>query len=149
MLNTPAEIAATLLFTMLDAGNHILFTDPVGNPGQAWPVFVSSMPDAPNSAGAVYDTEGMVHTRLLTSGLNLISYGIQIKTRALSYPESYAKCWAAVKLFESVKYGTTVAVGENVYQLDTIRQMSTVLSLGQDNGRRTMHSVNVLLSVLQ
>lgn len=149
ILNTPAQI----LQAYLTRGSGALFT--VYDAGLPWPLYVGSMPDGEgvlDDIGAIYDTPGVKLGRLLASGQNLQSYGLQIKTRSLKYNDGVNKLTATAKLLETVSREVVVVgsgSGANSYKIDTISQTSPVHSTGQDERRRSYTVLNVLLMLIE
>lgn len=148
MNNTPAQILANFLFNYSPSGEYPFFTDPVENPGKTWPLYISEMPDekpgVPMQVGAIYDPEGRVIAGLLASGKKVQSFGIQIKLRSNDYTDSFAYLTQVCEYLAAVKMHP-VAVGGNSYTIDTVRQTSNVMSMGQDEKRRALVSVNFLM----
>lgn len=143
--NSPAEIMRAILLAPSDA----LFSDP--DDDASWPLYVSAMTDGtgtPNNMAAVYDTDGLIHARLLSSGRNLMSYGIQLKTCSLDYSLGFIRLSKAAEYLAKVKR-TTVQVSSNSYVVDTIIQTSLVMSAGQDEKRRAFSTVNFLLMLIE
>ena len=149
--DTPAQIIQALLTT----GTSALFSLPALN--QAWPLYVSSMPDGTGSVdecGVTEDTSGVQHGRLLASGKTLESFGVQIRTRSSgsAYPDGMNRLNAVATQLDSTKSRyvtvTTAAGGSgNSYKIDTIRRTSPVLSLGEDQKRRGLFSLNLLVTL--
>lgn len=140
MKNTPAEI----LQGYLTAQSGATFTQPSGS---LWPLFVSAMPDQPDDAGSIYDTTGVIYSRLLASGFVIESYGIQLKVRSLIYRDAYRLASETADTLSKVSR-TIVNLGGNMYTIDTVRKTSPVLSMGQDEKRRALCSVNFLLMLI-
>jgi hypothetical protein len=149
MTNTPGEIMQALLCSSVPGASQ-RFGAPL-SPGAFIPLYVSEMPDiqgqTPNTAGAVYDTAGRVVTRLLASGKTLAAFGLQLKTRSNSYDTAYEALSATASFFDSLKR-QSVTIGSNSYPIDGVSQTSTVISAGQDEKRRSVCTLNVLLWLL-
>ena len=149
MVHTPAQILQQLLIT----GSSALFSNPAGS--AQWPLYFSSMPDGTDvmdNVGAVYDIDGVQIARLLASGENIESYGIQIKSRCMDASLGYTILYNASLQMEKVKrqvINVPVTGGPSVqYTVDTISKTSQVISMGQDQRRRAFYSLDVLLMLL-
>lgn len=146
MNDTPAEILAAYMV------GKTWFKTP-GTAGAAMPLFVSAMPDdeigmVPDEAAAVYDTTGMIRARLLAGGFTVQTYGIQLKARALSYKTAFTTLSNVADAIEADLSKPTVSVGGNTYRIDGCRRASGVISMGQDQKRRALCSVNFLLDLV-
>lgn len=144
MNNSPAEIIRGLLTG--SSGSY--FTDPDSH--LAWPLFVAALPDQPDNAGCLYDTAGVIQTRLLASGYYVQTYGLQLKVRGLKYSGNSGvyPLISVVRDFMRAVNRTPVIVGTNSYKVDTVNLSSPVASLGQDEKRRAMCSVNFLVHLI-
>lgn len=143
--NTPSDIIASLMTQ--PSGSQ--FSDPVVK--LAWPVYISELPDGqgvPNEAAAIYDTHGRILARFLASGNVVQDYGIQVKIRATNYRDGYIRLGQLAKFFSTVKH-QTVTIASVSYVVDTIMQTSPVISIGQDERRRAMLTVNFMLSLIE
>lgn len=139
-----------VLKAFLIASSGALFSDPVVTPGQPWPLYVSSLPDGagiPDDVAAVYDTEGIIPHRLLASGTNAQKFGLQLKARSLNPPDSFNLLDATAVTLSKLKR-PVVAVGSTNFTVDTVIQTSPVLSIGQDERRRALHTVNFYLMLI-
>lgn len=145
LTKSPAEI----IQAMLVAESGALFSDPDDN--LAWPLYVSSMPDGtgiPDDCGAIFDTRGRLLHRLLTSGKQIQSYGVQIKTRAINYGNGYTRLAQIFKEFTKVSR-RNVMIGIESFLIDTIMPSSPVISAGQDERRRAFATVNFLILFIE
>lgn len=142
--NSPAEIMQELLIT----GSGAVFTDP--NANGPWSLYISVMPDGEgvqDNAGAVTDTDGIISARLLASRQNIVLYGAQIRVRSRDYNTGFTLLSGVSRALEKVK-NHGVAIGGNSYTIDTLRQTSAVISMGQDEQRRYMFSLNILVCLI-
>jgi hypothetical protein len=146
LTNTPAEIMREQMIS----GSGALFDDPnATNP--TWPLYVSELPDGtgiPDNAAAVYDTEGVIFSRLLASGRVLQGYGIQIKIRGRTYSQAYSLLYTTASALAKLK-NVPVSIDGNNYAIETFRQTSGVISMGQDEKRRALCSLNGILSLIE
>lgn len=139
---TPAEILASLLI-------EGAFFNEFDLPGP-WPICTSAMPDGaagPDQCGTVYDTSGEITARLMAGGKNLVKFGVQLKTRSTDYNVAYSKL-SAVTLFLETVLMRAITVDGNLYTINGIVQSSPVISMGQDERRRALCSVNLLLMLI-
>lgn len=153
MIAPPLPLAASpasILETLLTEGSGALFSDPTSNPTGEWPLFVSALPDGPgvpNDVGCLYDTAGVTLASLLASGFNVGKFGVQLKTRATVSSDSFSIIESA-RMFLSKINRRQIAVGSTNFTVDTVRQTSPVLSVGQDERRRAMHTLNLYVHLL-
>ena len=144
MIHSPAQILAILLTQ--DSGAP--FTDPTLQ--LPWSLFVSVLPDEEgrrDDIGAVFDTTGIVTLRMM-SGNDCPRYGVQLRARALSYPEVFRKLGEAWARLRDV-HRQAVEVDGTTYTIDTITRTSPIISMGQDDKRRANASLNVTLSLIE
>lgn len=141
MNHSPAQILAALLMD----GSEALFTNPTDL--LDWPLYISSLPDVVSVAlsAAVYDTTPDKKGRLL-SGLEIWSYGIQIKIRSTTYLVGWQKA-EAVSGFLMNLLNEYVSVDESSYTVEQFSQTSRILSLGQDEQRRSLFAINGLVTI--
>lgn len=149
MTNTPAEIMQALICSSVPGANLRFALSTA--PGSLIPLYVSELPDiqgqTPNTAAAIYDTEGRIVSRLLASGKTLQAFGLQLKTRSNSYDTAFEALSATATFFDGMKR-QSVLIGPNSYPIDGVSQTSTVISAGQDEKRRSVCTLNVLLWLL-
>ncbi len=142
--NSPAAILRQWAVT----GSTSLFTMPEDN--SEWPMSVEAMPDGegvPDEYATMRDTSGVFIGRILDSKRNVYTYGIQIKVRSLSSPGAYAILSELCGRMEEIHF-EEVVIGDNTYIIDVVNQPGPILSLGQDEARRSMYTVNVLLMLI-
>lgn len=145
MTHSPAKVLAELLTEDSDS----LFTDPTLK--LAWPLYTSSMPDGSGVAanvGCVYDTAGRLDARLLANGVELWSYGVQLKIRAGVYADGWTKAKLLSDLL-SLMHNATVVIGSNSYLIECFINTSSVLFIGYDESRRPSFTINGLVMVAE
>ena len=139
MSYSPAQVLASLL----REGSDALFNVP-GQSGD-WPLYISSMPDNVGpKVGAVYDTTGVKHGRLMSGG-ELRSEGFQIKVRATTYVTAWEQIKAVADFLEAVHAEEVEMEDSTTYTIDSINQTSGIVSLGEDENRRSLFVVNGLV----
>lgn len=139
---SPAQILASFL---IDA---VLFTTP--SAGSTWPLFVSSMPDGEmieQDCAAIYDTAGLKDGRLM-SGTNILHYGLQIRIRAASYNDGWAKAESVLSAMEAIA-NEEITIDAVDYVINNVTQTSTITALGAEPGtkRRELLTVNFLATL--
>lgn len=147
MIHTPAEILRAFILAQSGA----VYSDPVASPQLAWPLYVSALPDGtgiPNNAAALYDTSGEIQSRLLRSGSIIESFGVQLKNRATLYSDAYSLTSSVADSLSKISRPIVMVNGLS-YTIDTVRRTSSIISMGQDEKRRAMCSVNFLMMLIQ
>ncbi len=150
--DSPAQVIAALLIAN-DAFSAPP-TPPAVPAADSWPLYVSFLPETPDSLGAVYDTSGTTPDRLMDAGDEGYDhgefFGVQVRVRAQTQPDAWAQADAVARLCKGVKR-VTVAVGSNTYLLESVDQVGTPLFLGTEAGtkRRQGYSVNFLCTITQ
>ena len=116
-----------------------------------WPSFISSMPDGEtvvSNCAALYDTPGLGDGRLMSTGENIIHFGVMIHVRSDDYMLGWDKLNDICQYAETVK-NCLVIVESSSYNVVNIRQSSNQYSLGQEKTtkRREIFGCNFLLTV--
>jgi hypothetical protein len=140
MNHSPAQILAQALLEA--SSSPFTAATPGAAEGEAWSVYTGAMPDAPDSVLVLFDTDGVVQTRLLASGRHVGRHGVQLRLRALSYREGFEQAHVAATLLEQMRR-RTVQLDDDTYTIDTVIRTSQILSMGQDVRRREEFSLNV------
>lgn len=86
-----------------------LGTDP--DDGGEWPVFVSNEPALPDSSITVFNTTPIDGGREMVEGERSMHWGIQVRVRAATDPEAFARAEAIRKAFDEQvgAYGLNLA----------------------------------------
>lgn len=142
LLDTPAEIMRACLCAR--SGSIFKIAD---TPGVRVPMFAASTPADPDDLATIKDTTGISHARLLASGRNVTSYGLQITSRSRNYHDAYTRLSAEESFLDGLRWAV-VSVGANSYVIDTIFRSSPIVSLGHDELRRASCVMNVLMMLL-
>jgi hypothetical protein len=142
LTHSPARIAAQLL---IDLG---LGTTPnAGGDQGAWPVFYDNLPNAPNNAVAVVDTQGIDFMRDSFGDRNR-HHGFQVVVRGGTHDVGYAKANAIAAALDNVIEARVVTVDGSDYCVGMARTAGDVLRLGPEpNSTRRRFSVNGLIYV--
>ena len=136
---SPADIVRYLL---IDLG---LGTDPLD--GGTWPIYVSNEPDRPDNCITIYDTRGLIHGRMMPSGVQAKHYGVQIRIRCSNNESGWVKAdaiWTA--LCEDV-YHNRVDIEDEAYCLHNFALIGDILVVGHDSPatKRKVFTINPLL----
>jgi len=115
------------------------------------PVFCNSMPDSPDAAVAVYDTEGRIHGRAQVTGEIQEHLGIQIKVRASKHQDGVTHCEQIKEALDLTVYRTSVTMPTtaHTYLVQAITRTSGILVLGKEipGSKRSLFTINALVSV--
>lgn len=137
MSASPAAVVREFLIA-----NNV-FGDPDAS-SLSWPLYLSFMPDdfGVSEAVAIYDSPGWKDGRYM-SGENIIHFGVQVRVRARSFDEAWAKAMEGCLALEAVN-GDTVVVDSTSYVLLNVSQQGSPMFLGIEPGtlRRSHVSVN-------
>ena len=140
---SPAVILSEYL---IDQG---LFTAPSDE--DSWPLYISSVPDADtveNDLGGIYDSEGLKDGRIMSSGETIFHYGFQVRVRSEDYQDGWDKLHEVNELLVAVT-NEVVTVASVDYLVESISQISSIMSLGVEEGtkRRYNFTVNFLATI--
>jgi hypothetical protein len=115
----------------------------------SWFPFISSLPDSPDTAIALFDQAGTSNGRLMRTGERIEHPGVQILVRDASYPNAWTKAKAVTDALDAVSRGTVVEMGEEEeWKIQNISRTSNILSLGLDQvGDRKRHNLSINASV--
>lgn len=140
-MSTPATIIRKLLLD-LNLGE----TESSGE----WVVFVSFLPDLPDSAICVYDTAGRLDGRIMRTGEQIEHEGVQIRVRGIDYPATWTKANdIALALDAQTQTPVQIEVGE-VWTLHNASRSGAVIPLGvdaDDARRRHNFTINMNLTL--
>jgi len=142
MTHSPADVIRWLLVSLS------LGTDPEN--GLAWPIHVSSEPDAPDDLIVVYDTAGITNGRIQRSGETVEHKGVMVQVRGTDHPTAWAKAEAVnTALDESVR-NSEVTIGSEVYVVYSVTRHSGPISLGREpSTNRFLFSINAVVALRQ
>ena len=139
---SPAEILKTFLIDEMSP----VVTDPTLN--QAWPIYISEMPDQPDECVTVYDTPGTTDGMIHRTGAEVVHPGLQFKIRSVKYTDGWAKAYALVKAL-TITDPNFVMIGGNAYTILCLKMTSSILPIGYEQGtkRRELFTVNYLVTI--
>ncbi len=136
MISTPPSVVIANLIQLL--GDRVLGTD----------LFVSLVPDEPESTMSLYDTIGVKSDKAMCSGTERIEkYGVQILARDRDYLSMWEELTTLCNSFESID-NMTVAVGDDSFVISSINVDSGPFFIGNSEQKESnVFSVNLLCSV--
>lgn len=140
LAHSPADI---LRRTLIATGQG---NDPPTSP---WPVYAAGEPNAPDNVVTVYDTLGRGDGRAMPTGERTEHHGVQVRVRAGTHKDGYAKARAvAVALDESI-YDVAVTLDAQQYLVHSVTRTGDVLALGKESptSRRSLFTINALVTI--
>lgn len=138
MHHMPCDVIRQLIIN-LDLG-----TDP--DDDLAWPVYAAHLPEMPDNAVCVYDTQGRQFGRDHNSGTTLENYGIQILVRCNNVVDGYKKAKNIMLALDNDVARDEVELEDDTYLVHAVTRTGPVNKAGLD-GRRWMHSLSSLASI--
>jgi hypothetical protein len=118
-----------------------------GSVSGSWPVFVSAINDTPDNQIVVYDTAGENQGRLQRTGQMINRPGVQVRVRALNYPDAETKARAIAGKLDAAR-NVTVGTTPNDYLVGNISRRGDVLPMGvetENNRSRFNFTVNAVV----
>ena len=142
MNHSPKRVIHQLLID-LNLGDDPEDTTPV------WPIYYSVLPDGPNNAICVYDTENRMEGREMVTGESQEHYGIQIAIRAENEDVGTSKGRAITESLDTEVFRELVTVQGAVYLVQSVGRTTGVLNLGREAPQtdRRRFSINALASI--
>lgn len=125
-----------------------LFTSPAD--GATWPLFIGHLPDAndvEDEAGAIYNTVGLFDGKDMRENIDQ-HFGIQISVRSLTEQAGYDKMSDIEADLKSVHNELVSFIAGETWQINTISQTGPIVSLGVDEQRRFLFTLNVIVSMV-
>ena len=124
-----------------------LMTDPSDR--DEWPLYSTHLPDNKNvevNCGVVFDTVGVSDQRSMTG--NWPEHpGVQLRIRARDNATGYLKIEEVASALDEVANGT-IEIGVLEFEIQNVRRVSPVASLGVEPGKRRVNfTVNFLLTI--
>jgi len=143
LAHSPADVIRWLL-VQLGVG-----TDPTLATLGAWPVYDDSEPDQPDDVLTVYDTAPRVHGRTHPDGETQQHYGVQVRVRAATKTQAWAKANGVATAFDN-QYQDVVRVGSVDYEVHAVHH-GGVIRLGKTvpTSKRSVYTVNALAAIKQ
>lgn len=117
-----------------------------------WQMFVGFLPDFPDNAICIYDAEGTMDGRIMSSGERIIHPGVQIMVRSLGYREGWDKAEAIALLLDEQQKVSVAVESDGTYILDCVSRTSPVVSVGMEqinDRRRNGFTINMTITVTQ
>lgn len=115
-----------------------------------WPVFAVAMPDEPNKAILVSDTDGRTNGRYQITGETVEKYGIQFLVRSdeLSGYSKTSRIASGIDK-EVLRNEVFMENPDVTYRVNSIHKTSTIIRIGKerDAGGRWLWSLNCLASI--
>lgn len=151
-------MSGSLAHSPADVIRHLLIGLGLGtNPadGEAWPVYVSSEPDRPDSVITTYDTSGRLNGRTQVDGEVQEHHGIQIRVRDANPAAGFKKANEIAIALDETVYLDTVAIedvvgtGVSRYLVWNVSRVSGIFSLGKDveTSKRNLFTINAVVSL--
>ena len=140
LTDTPASVIANYITGMA------LMTVPSASGD--WPLYVSNLPDQPDSAGAVLNTTPVKDGRAMQGGGIVQHYGVQITVRSLDEEIGWDKCNILAGQLAAVHNAETILNGDT-YIIRNVTMVGGVNSLGVEPGtkRRRVFTMNFLTDI--
>ena len=143
LTHSPADIIRQLLIDLS------LGTAPADS--GSWPIYVSAVPDTPDSIVTVTDTTGKDDGRLMNGGERQEHHGFQIAIRAVTHAAGFTKARAiAVSIDEDVD-NADVTVSSSSYVVYAISRISGVIVAGKNppTSKRNLFTINAVVALRQ
>lgn len=136
--STPASIVAAYL------NSQNIMTVPTAN--LPWPLYIGFLPDILKSAGAIYDTNGMLDGRIQKTGKVVEHQGVMIKICTSKYEDGWTKINAIAELLNTVN-NVTIILNEIQYKIEGLRQMTPATYIGINEKRKFNFTVDYLVDI--
>lgn len=149
LTHSPAQIIRDLLVTL---GLGTLPSD-----SGSWPIYVSNIPDSPDSIITITDTVGTNDGRTHVDGQANEHPGIQIAVRDANHQDGWEKIRAIrVSISETVQRNTVsitdnVGTGTSTYTVYAITKIGGIIALGKDipTSKRNLFTLNATVALRQ
>ncbi len=149
LTHSPAQIIRDLL---VDLGLGVLPSD-----GGSWPIFITSIPDSPDSIVTIIDTLGTSDGRIQPTGEAAEHPGIHIEVRASNYQTGWEKANAIrVALSEtilrnSVTIEDNIGTGTTAYTVYAVTRIGGIIPLGKElpTSKRELFAINATVALRQ
>ena len=149
LTHSPAQIIRDLL---VDLGLGVL-----PSAGGDWPIFVTSIPDSPDSIIAVIDTLGTRDGRHQPTGEAAEHPGIHIEIRDANYQDGWEKANAVRVALSETILRNTVSIEDNIgtgttgYLVYAVTKISGIIPLGKElpTSKRHLFTINAVVALRQ
>ena len=140
LLDSPASVLASYI-----VGASLMS---IPSEDDVWPLYVSTLPEGVDEAGAIYNTTPVKDGRVMDGGDTLQHYGVEIIIRALTEEAGWGRCVLIAEDLDTI-FNETVIRDTVSYQICNISRVGGVNSLGQEEGtkRRRMFSMNFIMDL--
>lgn len=138
MNHMPSDVIRELL---IDLG---LGTDPVS--ATDWSTTAGALPDQPDKAITVHDTESVQHGRSQIDGETQEHHGIQVMVRSDDLADGYTKTATILRSLDTQVNQTSIEVDGDTYMIYAITRRSAPILAGMD-GHRFLHTANLLVAM--
>lgn len=144
---SPADVIRQLLIDLALANDFDSLT---------WPAFSAQEPSSPDNLITVFDTPSVEEGRIHVSGEKAEHHGVQVRVRANTHTEGFAKARAIAVGLDTQVYQATVHVVAAQYLVHSVNRSGGVISLGKElipfgkevqPAKRSIFTVNFLVSV--
>lgn len=113
-----------------------------------WPIFDTSMPNAPDDCIVVTDTDSMMDGRTQVDGETQEHFGFQVKIRTKSPVLGYRKLMEVSNSFDSGVLRFPVDVGVNHYQIQSVSRRTGIIKMGKEPvSARHLWAINCTASI--
>lgn len=139
--HSPADV---LRWAMISYG---IVTDPVLE--TAWPCFTSIEPNTPDRVVTTFDTTGYLQARVQIAGDQIEKYGVQIRIRASSHEDGWAKGSAIIALLDRDIRRQSVTIGGSTYCIQSVHRKSSLIEIGKELQitKRHLWTINCTMTV--
>ena len=149
LTHSPAQIIRDLL---VDLGLGVL-----PSAGGLWPIFVTGIPDSPDSIITITDTLGTSDGRLQPTGEATEHPGFQVAIRDANHQDGWEKANAIrVALSETILLNTVsitdnVGTGTSTYTVHAVSKIGGVIVLGKElpTSKRHLFTINATVALRQ
>lgn len=124
---SPAQLIRRLILAQ-GLGVTQVAVDPQPN----WTVFTAFLPEVPNNAIAVYDTEGKRDGRIMRTGEMVEHPGTQVRVRGTDYAGAWQRSQDIATFLDRQNRTTITIAGDGVYLVQSISRVAPVLSVGPE-----------------
>jgi hypothetical protein len=134
--HSPAEVIGQLLIDLGLGSDPVLF--------QAWPVFNTGEPSAPDDCITVYDIDGSFDARIMDDGVIEEHPGWQIRVRATDHKTGWQKLDLIRTTISENVYAEFTTLDGILYSVHAFTQIGRILPLGTDRQHQTKRRIFTL-----
>ncbi len=147
LAHSPADVVRHLL---VDLGGGVLGGGAVPWTGGAWPIYVSSEPDDPDSVITIFDTAGITQGRIFQGEIQE-HQGFQVRVRDANHVDGYTKANALAVLLDESSDRVNVTFASTNYFVHAITRTTGVLVLGKNVpiDKRNVFTINAIVALRQ